>query len=358
MVISPQTVDGLREAVASHDRVRLRGGGSKPTLHAAGDAATVIDVRGLSGILSYDPSEYTFTALAGTPVAEVQARLAGHGQCLPFDPPLAGRGATLGGTVASGLSGSGRYRNGGVRDFILGVRFVDGRGRLVAGGGKVVKNAAGFDLPKLMVGSLGRLGAMAELTFKVFPRPEAHVTVRRAAGSLAEALARLRRIAGTSWDIAAFDILMAEATPVLDVRLGGLPGALPDRVAKLREELGGGDVMAGDEDEAVWRTAREFEWVPAGTTLVKVPVTAARIPALESAVGRDCPGRRYAAGGQVAWLAWPGDLGRLAALLQPMDLAGLAVLGTATATPLIGALDGGAFAERVKKAIDPTNRFG
>ena len=103
--------------------------------------------------------------------------LAEHGQYLPFDPPLAAAGATLGGTVAAGLSGPGRYRYGGVRDFVLGVRFVDGMGNLVRGGGKVVKNAAGFDFPKLMVGSLGRLGVLAELSFKVFPQPPAFATL-------------------------------------------------------------------------------------------------------------------------------------------------------------------------------------
>src|SRR5205823_1666501 len=82
---------------------------------------------------------------------------------LPFDPPLGAAGATLGGVVAAGTSGPGAFGHGGVRDFVIGVRFVDGRGRLVAGGGKVVKNAAGFDLPKLLVGSIGRLGAIAEL---------------------------------------------------------------------------------------------------------------------------------------------------------------------------------------------------
>ena len=109
-------------------------------------------------------------AAPATPVAEIERRLAAHGQYLPFEPPLAGCGATLGGTVASGLNGPGRYRYGGVRDFLLGGTFVDGEGRLVRGGGKVVKNAAGFYLHHLLLGSLGRLGIFVELTFKVFPR--------------------------------------------------------------------------------------------------------------------------------------------------------------------------------------------
>src|SRR5436190_11409249 len=117
-------------------------------------------MRHLSGMMEYDPAEFTFTALAGTPLAVVQKELAGNGQYLPFDPPLAAQGATLGGTVAAGLSGPGRLRYGGVRDFIVGVQWVDGSGTVIRGGGKVVKNAAGFDFPKLFTGSLGRLGIL------------------------------------------------------------------------------------------------------------------------------------------------------------------------------------------------------
>src|SRR4029079_6930035 len=113
-----------------------------------------------------------------------------RGQYLPFDPKCVEAGATLGGTVASGLSGPGRFRFGGLRDFILGVRFVDGAGRLLRMGGKVVKNAAGFDLPKFFVGSLGRFGVLAEMTFKVFPRPQSARTFMLAAGSL-DAAARV-----------------------------------------------------------------------------------------------------------------------------------------------------------------------
>src|SRR5690606_8123830 len=105
------------------------------------------------------------------------------------------RGATLGGTVAAGLSGPGRFRYGGVRDFLLGVRLVNGQGEVVRGGGKVVKNAAGFDIPKLLVGSLGRFGVIVELTFKVFPQPEHATTLKAHYASLDAALGGLRRVA-------------------------------------------------------------------------------------------------------------------------------------------------------------------
>lgn len=159
----------VRERLRESGRLHPQGGRSKPAL-AATDEADALELGQCQGVLEYEPSEFTFTALAGTPVAEVVALLVEHGQYLPFDPMLVSRGATLGGTIAANSAGPGRYRYGGIRDFLIGVRFADGRGNLVQGGGKVVKNAAGFDFPKFFVGSLGRFGVLLEVTFKVFPQ--------------------------------------------------------------------------------------------------------------------------------------------------------------------------------------------
>ena len=170
-LLRPTTMAEVQEAVlyaapgvGPTTRVRPVAGRSKTALHDPGDGV-VVDLAALSGITEYQPDECTFTALAGTPVAEIERRLDEHAQSLPFEPPLAGRGATIGGTVACGLNGPGRYHYGGVRDFLIGAKFVDGEGRLVRGGGKVVKNAAGFYLHHLLLGSLGRLGVFVELTF-------------------------------------------------------------------------------------------------------------------------------------------------------------------------------------------------
>ena len=244
--------------MARHDRVRVRGGGSKTALSAPRSDVPTIDLASLAGIVEYEPGEYTFTALAGTPLRDVEAQLAQHGQALPFDPPLVGGGATLGGTVAAGLSGSGRHRYGGVRDFVLGVRFVDGLGRLVRGGGKVVKNAAGFDLPKLMVGSLGRLGVagggdLQGVSAAGGARDASAGDERRRGGR------RARAATGAfAWDLEAIDIALTGGAPAtVDVRLAGLAGALPERIARLRDALGGGDELIGDRDaEALERCAR------------------------------------------------------------------------------------------------------
>ena len=263
----------------------MRGGGTKTALSAPRPDAVELDLRGLSGLLEYEPGEFVFTALAGTPLRAIQAALAQHGQYLPFDPPLVEAGATLGGTVAAGLSGSGRQRYGGVRDFLIGVRFVDGQGQLVRGGGKVVKNAAGFDLPKLMVGSAGRLGVLVEVSFKVFPQPPAFATLQVAPPTLTAALDLIARLTTSSFDIDALDLVFDDAgQPLLLIRQGGLAGVLPQRMANLRAWLGTGEPLPESAEAEAWRAAGEFAWLPAGWSLVKTPVTLTQIPALEQAL--------------------------------------------------------------------------
>ena len=133
--LEPRTIEEVVEAVRSHPKVLAVGAGTKPVPAAVPAGFTAIRLTGLAGIREYDPAEYTFTALAGTPLRTVAEELARHGQYLPFDPPFGAAGATLGGTIATGLSGPGRQRYGGVRDFILGLRLVTGAGELVQGGG-------------------------------------------------------------------------------------------------------------------------------------------------------------------------------------------------------------------------------
>jgi glycolate oxidase FAD binding subunit len=165
------SIEGLRQAIRDAQSLLIVGNRSKPACSAVASRTRLISTRSLTGIIQYEPSEFTFTALAGTTLKEIVATLAEKNQYLPFDPMLVQQNATIGGTLAAGMSGPGRHRFGGVRDFVLGAQFVAGDGELIQSGGKVVKNAAGFDLPKLLVGSCGRLAAITALTFKVFPRP-------------------------------------------------------------------------------------------------------------------------------------------------------------------------------------------
>ncbi|HEU4598164.1 MAG TPA: FAD-binding protein, partial [Solirubrobacterales bacterium] len=306
------------------------------------------------GIVDYDPAELTFTARPGTTLAEIEAMLAANGQGLPFDPPRLGEAATIGGAVAAGVTGPGGF-GAGIRDFVIGVRFVDGTGRLAAAGGKVVKNAAGFDLPKLMVGSLGRLGVIVELSLKVFPRPEATATVRFPTVGLEAGLAAIAALARGPVPVAALDL---DPDGAVTARIGGSAELSAARIARLARGL----VPPGEplpDEAAHWDRARRFGWVEAGARLVVVPIAPREVIDLDTDLGRRGAGRRYGLGANVAWVAWPGEapLEELSALLAGRAKSGVVLTGAPLAEPLIGAATGGAFGRRMTGALDPTGAF-
>jgi glycolate oxidase FAD binding subunit len=243
-----------------------------------------------------------------------------------------------------------------VRDFILGVRFVDGGGRLVRTGGKVVKNAAGFDISKLMVGSLGQLGVLVEMTFKVFPGPEEYATLRLDCARLEAVLEALTRLYTSPLDLEALDVEPAASGGTLWVRLGGLTAALRVRLDRVRDLLGGGEVIDGPDERMIWQKARELAWVPAAWSLVKVPLTPRRIPALEQIFADRSSLRRYSSGGHVCWLASPESPETLDAALSAGGFSGLILYGP-PGRPRLGPRAGEIFAQRVKEALDPDNRF-
>ena len=341
----------IQEAVKSAEHLRVRGGGSKPALSRGAG----LELKDLSGISEYNPHEYTFTAFAGTKLSEVNELLAAEGQYLPFDPPFAEAGATLGGTVAAGLSGPGRFRYGGVRDFLLGVTFVDGSGELLSGGGKVVKNAAGFDLPKLMVGSLGRFGVLVELTFKVFPHSESYATLELNIPDFTHADVLMQRLALSGFEAVALELL--PPTRLL-IRFGGRNEALPGRLERvqafLRQE---GEVLTGDTETKLWREANAFSWVPEAHALVKVVHSPRQVAGLEAALSPFAAPHRYGVGGNVLYLAWPEtERVGLETLLKAQSLSGLALTGN-WAHPHLGIQTGNAFLERIEKVFDPRSVF-
>jgi glycolate oxidase FAD binding subunit len=348
-------VAAVQEAVREGLPLIPVAGGTQTATHPGPEGgARALDVSGLTGIVEYDPAELTFTARPGTPLAEIEAMLASHGQHLPFDPPRLGEGATIGGAVAAGVTGPCGFA-AGIRDFVIGVRFVDGTGRLAAGGGKVVKNAAGFDLPKLMVGSLGRLGVMVELSLKVFPRPQATATVRFPTVGLAAGLAAIAALARGPVPVNALDLA---ADGAVTTRIGGseaLIAARAERLAGALEPLG--EPLA---DEARhWDEARRFAWVGAAERLVVVPTAPRQIVALDADLERRGVGRRYGLAANVAWVAWPeaAPLVELSELLAAHALSGVVLTGP-PADPLLGAAAGGAFAARIGGALDPAGVFG
>lgn len=165
----------VRQAYAERRPLAIVGGGSKSFLGrpVAGEPLCVAEHR---GILHYEPSELVLTARAGTPLAEIEQVLAEQGQMLAFEPPHFGSRATLGGCIACGLSGPRRPFAGSARDFVLGVKILDGRGDVLRFGGEVMKNVAGYDVSRLMVGAFGTLGVLLEVSLKVLPRPEVEAT--------------------------------------------------------------------------------------------------------------------------------------------------------------------------------------
>jgi glycolate oxidase FAD binding subunit len=342
-MLRPTTPQEVQEAVLTHPRLRPRGAGTKPALSSPKEGEALLDLSGLRGILEYEPEEFVFTALAGTPLGEIEAALKAHGQYLPFDPPLLGKGATLGGTVAAGLSGPMRHRYGGVRDFILGVRFVDGEGRLVRGGGKVVKNAAGFPFHRLMVGSLGAFGVMVELSFKVFPRPRATRTLRVAMPGLEEALAALERLRLLPLDLLALDLL---PPATLELRLGGFPESVKERLEKLRGLLGGGEVL--EDDEGHWQGVRDLRFLEGSPIHAKVPAGLARIPFLE---GLPLGPRRYLDGGEVLYVGLEEEG------LKALKDAGIPHLVLRGAQDPLSPKPQDPFFLGVKGALDPKGRF-
>ncbi len=401
------SAEKVADAVRSAKRVVPRGGGTKPALCTA-DGAEVLDLRDLTDITEYLPDEYTVTALAGTPLADVRQRLALERQYLPFDPLLVNAGSTVGGAVASGANGPGRFRYGGVRDFLLAVTFVDGRGEIVRGGAKVVKNAAGFDLPKLMVGSLGRLGVLVECTFKVFPHADAHATLRVGGLEFDEALAAASRVGAGRVELECLDLVheggghgAAAASAAagggypdpgpalesvtasangggapggtaasgwrLEAQVGGLYDSLDARLERTAELLGG-DVatLRVEADGILWRDRKELAWAPADASVLKVPVTPASAPRLEQVLADlDASGipRVLSAGVQQAFLAWPADrtddLRLLDSRLNDAGLAALVLRAApgAAAKPILGRRTGGELLRRVQQALDPESRF-
>ena len=236
----------VREAAERRDALRLRGGGTKD-FYGNPPRGNVLDTRRHAGVLSYEPTELVMTARSGTPLAELEAILEARGQSLPFEPPHFGPGATLGGCIAAGLSGPRRASAGALRDFVLGVKLIDGRGRLLTFGGQVMKNVAGYDVSRLLAGSLGTLGLIVEASIKVLPRPAIERTLRMAL-SCEKAIEQCNRWAAQPLPVSA----TAWHDGELSIRISGTEAALGPAAERI-----GGDAMADEEAREFWASIRE-----------------------------------------------------------------------------------------------------
>ncbi len=241
--------DQVLEAAAEQKALAITGGGSK-AFYGRTVTGAVLSTAGHAGIVSYEPKELVITARAGTSLDEVERTLAEQGQQLPFEPPhfcskaTVGK-ATIGGTVAAGLSGPARAYAGSVRDYVLGVRLLNGSGEVLRFGGEVMKNVAGYDVSRLVTGSLGMLGVILEVSFKVLPKPARELTLVSDC-SAADAVESVNRWASQPLPLSA----TCHDGQRLWIRLSGSEQA----VSSAKEEIGG-DVA--EEGEAFWRDLRD-----------------------------------------------------------------------------------------------------
>lgn len=265
-------IDQITHAHHARTPLRIRGGGSKD-FYAPPGQGELLDTRSLRGIRAYEPSELVVTVAAGTPLAELEASLREKNQFLPFEPPhfqRSGRAAqaTVGGMVAAGLSGPARATAGGVRDYVLGVEMVNGLGQPLRFGGQVIKNVAGYDVSRLMVGALGTLGLITEVSLKVLPLPAAEATLVFQVAQ-AQALEQLHRWGGQPLPLNASCWVRDNTAPgqpeLLFVRLRGAAAAVQAACQRMCADLPGqvlDNAVAGPDWERLRHQTLPFFTAP------------------------------------------------------------------------------------------------
>lgn len=244
----------VREAMHTGTPLRIRGGGSKDFYGNAG-TGELLDPRSHAGIVAYEPTELVITARAGTPLVELEEVLEASGQMLAFEPPHFGANATLGGCVAAGLSGPRRAAAGALRDFVLGLKLLSGNAEVLAFGGTVMKNVAGYDVSRLLAGSLGTLGVILEVSLKVLPKPPLEATLRFEMDEAA-ALRRMNELGGQPLPISASAWHRAggAGAGLLHLRLSGARTAVEAAGTRL-----GGERLGQETAREFWKGLREHE---------------------------------------------------------------------------------------------------
>jgi glycolate oxidase FAD binding subunit len=331
----------IRGAAAQSKPLRIRGSGSKDFYGYALEGEP-LDVRAYAGVVSYEPTELVITARAGTPLAQIERALADGNQMLACEPPHFGPGATFGGCVAAGFSGPRRAAAGSVRDFVLGVKTMNGQGEVLSFGGQVMKNVAGFDLSRVMAGSFGTLGLMLEVSLKVLPRPEQELSLRFEMDEVG-AIEAVNRWAGQPLPISA----SCFADGALTLRLSGSALGL----AAAREKLGGSPI----EDAAgFWESVREQRLAAfAGSALWRLSIHPTTPPL-------NLPGRQVIEwNGALRWLVTDAPAEALFAAARKAGGHATRFRGGQPATPVMQLAPGVlALQRKLKAALDPQGIFG
>lgn len=306
-MLRPESEAELAEMVAGlASPVEVRGGGTRLGLGRPVQAGETLTTAGLAGVRLYEPGALTLVAGAGTPLAEVEAALAAEGQRLSFEPMdhrglLGSEGeSTLGGVVSCNVSGPRRVAVGACRDFLLGVRFVDGRGRVVKNGGRVMKNVTGYDLVKLMVGSYGTLGVLTEVALKVLPMAEAQATLRLRGLDDARAVEAMTAALGSPYDVTGAAHVGGETL----IRVEGFAPSVEYRVGRLTRLLAAFGEAEVEEDASVWEGVRDVRAFHGREGAVwRVSVKPSDGPGLAAALAPEAV--VYDWGGGLVWLLVP-----------------------------------------------------
>jgi glycolate oxidase FAD binding subunit len=368
---SPATVAELRDAVAgsatSHPRLLVAAAGTAATTGGRPDPAdAVVDTTALSGVLDYTPSDMTVAVRAGTPLADVQAELGGHGQHVAFDAARVRRGATVGGLLASGDGGPLRHMYGTLRDLVIGVTVVLGDGSVAKAGGHVIKNVAGYDLAKLFHGSLGTLGIVAEVVLRLHPLPRTAATVALPADAATATRLGVELVASGTEPVA------LEWTPGtgLLVRVEGTPAGVHERADTVAARHGGARVLTGADEAAAWAAvAAVADPAAAGATVLRAGTLPSDGPAFLAALGAaaDAAGVTLACGSSVG--AGVHTVALTGGAHEPVLAAAHAAAGSSVSVLHDGGLacdtprwgpppPAVALMRAVKTRFDPAGRFG
>ncbi len=311
--IVPKSEDAVASiiaaAAAGGERLAIEGNGSKRALLRPVRATRTVSLRGLSGITLYHPTELIISARAGTPLPEIEAALAEHGQHLIAEPPdlaaLFGssRPATIGGIVATNLSGPRRIAWGAMRDHVMGIRAVNGKGEIFRSGGRVLKNVTGLDLCKLLTGSHGTLGVITEVTLKVLPAPKASGTVSIHVATLEQGIAALSAGLGSPFSVSGAALLPEGEGAVAHLRIEDFAESVAYRCGRLRDDMARfGAASVQMETQMLWQGIRDAE--PLGAT----PEEAIWRISVQPSAAPGVVAQLRAAGGTKFLLDWGGGL--------------------------------------------------
>jgi glycolate oxidase FAD binding subunit len=246
----------IQSAITNQQSINIRGGNTK---HWYGDVphGVTLDARAYQGILDYQPEELVITVCAGTPLKEVESSLAEKKQYFAFDPPCFGSEATIGGMIASGIAGPGRGQYGGLRDYVLGTKIMDGRGQVLSFGGKVMKNVAGYDVSRLLPGSLGTLSLLLEVSIKVLPQPAKTQTLKFEIDQ-AQAIIQMNTWASQPLPLSASAWIGNSNGGELWVRLAGANAAVEAGISKMNQLIKS-QLIPVEEASLFWQSVKEQE---------------------------------------------------------------------------------------------------